>query len=146
MDENDLAVEKADEIWSNSSGDIASIRSHAASDSSLKSLVGNSARIAYCYVVKVPKLGHLLHFPVAQTCEGVNYEFDLGDVGIERATVVPFFLSASSPLVREVKFKGRTVITAATTSWVLPGGGIALVWKLKEETADDFVRAVYRRS
>ncbi|MET9626301.1 hypothetical protein ABZX92_02455 [Lentzea sp. NPDC006480] len=104
VDENDLSIVTADELITTSTGEKASVRSHSASHEALVSAVGEEVKVAYCYIAKVPKLGHLLHFPLAQTSAGVRYEFDLGDVGIDRATIVPFFLSASRPLVREQKF------------------------------------------
>ncbi|MEU4765366.1 hypothetical protein AB0H12_19115 [Actinosynnema sp. NPDC023794] len=144
VNDEDLRIAVTHEVTPLPSGEEVGVLAHTASSAVMEHLVGSEVRVAYCYVVEVPKLGHLLHFPIAQTSDGVRYEFDLGDVGIARATVVPFFLSASKPLVREQDFRGRTVITAATTSWVLPGGGIALTWKLVEETGAAFVQAVHR--
>ena len=144
IDENELDITTSDVDLANpKGGQPLKTRVYTATSDALAELVGKDVEINYCIITKVPRLGHLLYLPLTQTCEGVIYEFDIEDIGIARATLVPFFLSAARPQVREDRFGNRRMLSARTTSWVLQGGGIVLSWKLREELDPSYVAHVY---
>ena len=97
--------------------------------------------IVYTYRVLVQRHGHVLYLDLPRPTKGLKVQFNYGDAGIRRVNTLDFIASAQLARVENTpdSVAARSV-DIGFDGWIFPRSGVAFVWVLEDEVADQSQR------
>jgi hypothetical protein len=87
--------------------------------------------------VLVQRHGHLLYLDLPRPTKGLKVQFNYSDAGIRRVNTLDFIASAQPARVENTpdSVPARSV-DIGFDGWIFPRSGVAFVWVLEDEVAD----------
>lgn len=100
-------------------------------------VTGKPVTLSYTYRVLVQRHGHLLYLDLPRPTKGVHVRLNYGGAGIRRVNTLDYFASAQQTRIDQTSDALFTqTVDVGFDGWIFPRSGVAFVWVLKEEIAD----------
>jgi hypothetical protein len=97
--------------------------------------------ISCTYRVLVQRHGHLLYLDIPRPTKGLQVQLWYGDCGIRRVNTLDFIASAQQPrILRSPASVPTPSVEIGFDGWIFPKSGVAFVWVLEEELAEQRAR------
>ncbi len=91
--------------------------------------------------VLVQRHGHLLYLDIPRPTKGLQVQLWYGDCGIRRVNTLDFIASAQQPrILRSPASVPTPSVEIGFDGWIFPKSGVAFVWVLEEELAEQRAR------